>query len=165
MLTKGKIAIVDDEDYERVSQHKWCASEARNGRWYAVTRLPRTITHIPGRKIYLHRFLVGDDVDRIDHRNDDGLDCRRQNLRIATRSQNGMNRGKQRDNTSGFKGVVKHRSQRGVRDRWIAQTKVSGRRIYIGVYDTPEEAAAAYDAAIVNLHKDFAKPNFQRQSQ
>src|ERR1700682_4865979 len=63
-LTKGKVALVDDEDYERVSQFKWCASQSRH-QWYALRRLKGTGQ--PGRKQKLHQFILG--VQFADHRN------------------------------------------------------------------------------------------------
>lgn len=88
----------------------------------------------------------------IDHRNGDGTDNRLSNLRSCSQAQNLQNRGRQKNNTSGFKGVVFH-PQSG---KWRARIKSNGKHYSLGLYGTKEEAHAAYLAGATRLHGDFA---------
>jgi hypothetical protein len=88
----------------------------------------------------------------VDHINGVRNDNRFSNLRDATSSQNGCNARLYRNNKSGLKGAILNRP-----GRWIAQIQKGGRKIYLGVFDTPEEAHAAYCAAAERLHGDFAR--------
>lgn len=144
-LTQGKVALVDDEDYERVSAYKWQANKGSAGYWYG-----HNDTH--GQ---LHRFVVNAPRElMVDHKNGDGLDCRRENLRLATNAQNQYNAKLRVDNKSGFRGV--HWDG----NRWIAQIKSQGRPIYLGRFNTPEAAARAYDTKARELRGEFARTNF-----
>lgn len=89
--------------------------------------------------------------DKIDHINGNREDNRIFNLRECTMSQNAMNTGAHRDNTSGFKGVTRNHN------RWMANIKKDGVATYLGTFDTPEEAHAAYAAAAVRVHGQFAR--------
>lgn len=89
--------------------------------------------------------------ETIDHINGEKSDNRIANLREASRSQNQQNRPKQKNNTSGFKGVTRHRSG------WMAKIKLNGKTHYVGLYSTPELASVAYDVAAKTMHGDFAR--------
>jgi hypothetical protein len=150
-LTHGKIAIIDDEDIGLMNLG-WFAMKPTTGAharktWYAV----RTI---PGGTAYLHREVLGivDSTVHVDHRNGDGLDCQRQNLREASPSQNGMNRGKPATNSSGFKGVNWHKKS----GKWRTTLKNK----HLGLFLNPEDAAHAYDEAAIKDCGEFAKLNF-----
>jgi hypothetical protein len=115
----------------------------------------------------LHHAVLG--VSRkthVDHKNNNGLDCRRENLRLANRTENGANRDKfvgrpGRKFTSRYKGVVdrsKHLAANA--DPWLARIRVDGRLIHIGRFATEEEAARAYDAAAIQHFGEFARLNF-----
>lgn len=146
-LTRGMVALVDDEDFERVSQHKWAASPNGN-RWYGQTNVKRPDgSHTTMR---LHRFVLRLPPGRlpeVDHENHDGLDCRKENLRQLTRSQNAQNqRGAHRDSLTGVRGVSFDK-------RWgrYKVVVITGRRsIYLGSYPT---IAAAEQAAIAGRRK------------
>jgi len=151
-LTRGQCALVDDADFETVvSAGKWQAAPGCNT-FYArhAYRRDGKVRHV-----HMHTLLLMS--LGVDHIDGNGLDNRRQNLRPATGSQNAMNRATPRDNTSGFKGVHRNRL------RWQAQIKAGGRRISLGTFDTPEEAARAYDAAALHHFGAFARPNFPQE--
>lgn len=155
-LTQGKVALVDDEDFERVSQFNWSAQLTRNNRWYAARNVRRNGE--PGLEL-MHRAIMGleyGDPRQVDHRDRvNTLDNRKCNLRVATRPQNSRNIGVPKHNTSGFKGV----SWRERDDKWGANIKVNGVQRYLGSFTTRELAAAAYDTAAIELHGEFACTN------
>jgi len=153
-LTRGKFALVDDEDYDWLMQWKWNYHSDGYATRMSGGRLNR-------QKILMHRVIMNaPDNTEVDHINDegqtDGLDNRRRNLRICLHSENQRNRGKQQNNTSGFKGVSYH--VRG--KRWYAQIQVNSKKIHVGYYDTPEEAARAYDKAAKQYFGEFTWLNF-----
>ena len=144
-LTKGRIALVDDEDYERVSSYKWSLQNTN----YAASC-------IDGKKTLLHRFILDVSQEQtIDHKNRDGLDCRRENLRLCTHSQNQHNRPAQRNNSTGYKGVRWNKTNK----RYAANISVDGHRIHLGYFDSPEDAAYAYDQAALQHYGEFAWTN------
>lgn len=103
------------------------------------------------------REIVGlkrGDKREVDHWSLDTLDNRKENLRIATRSQNNCNRGMRKDNTSGFKGVTRHRFKSGY---WIAQIMHHGKGYNLGHFPTKEQAAQAYREAALRMHGEFAR--------
>jgi hypothetical protein len=91
----------------------------------------------------------------VDHRNGDSLDNRRKNLRICTRSENQWNRLPSSRNRTGYKGVKRQTKS----PRWMARITVRWREIYLGTFDTPEEAARAYDASARHFFGPFARLN------
>lgn len=159
-LTKGYTAIVDDEDYERFGGFKWCASKGVADRTYYAVRAT-TGPHPTRKTIRLHRAILGAPAGtQVDHVNRDGLDNRRANLRLATRSQNRANSEKRIDGlASRFKGVCWERS----RGRWMARIGVDGRKRHLGYFDDEEQAARAYDRAARAQWGEFARPNFPQE--
>ena len=153
-LTKGKFAIVDAADYEWLSQRKWSASPGGKT-WYA-----RCSGHKPDGKwttVAMHRLILGVESGvRVYHKNGNGLDNRRDNLRIATQQQNQFNRGLQITNTSGYKGVSWDKA----RGKWRVSFVVDKRLQFGGYFDNPEEAARAYDEAARKHYGEFARLNF-----
>jgi hypothetical protein len=149
-LTQGKVALVDDEDFEYLMQWVWSASR-NTGTYYAI-RNDYTGKH---KVIFMHRVILNAPSNTmVDHANRNGLDNRRSNLRLCTSSQNTANSGPRSNNKSGYKGVRKKRG------KWSAETNLLGKRIHIGTFDTPEQAARAYDAEVKKLFGVFAWLNF-----
>ena len=156
-LNHGKVALIDDCDLELISSFNWYAS-FMNGSWYAIN----------GKAEKMHRLIMGvtDPQVRVGHKDLDGLNNQRSNLRIVTRSQINMNRRKQPDTSSTFKGVCFDRS----RQKWQANIMAPktedhrsrrGRYVYLGRYDSELEAATAYDAASMNLFGEYGRVNFE----
>jgi HNH endonuclease len=149
-LTQGKVALVDDADFERVSRYKWSAWWS-GWNWYATTHKPRP-SH---ERIYMHRFIIDAPKGiKVDHKDRDGLNNQRENIRLATNPQNSQNTGLSLANTSGYKGVARFR------EKWQAGIKVNYHRIHLGHFNTAEEAARAYDSKARELFGEFAKTNF-----
>jgi HNH endonuclease/AP2 domain len=123
-----------------------------------VNKVGYRYIHIGGALHLAHRlawiYVYGGQPPRfIDHMNGQKDDNRIKNLRLATKSQNGMNRGAQRNNTSGFKGVYWHKQV----GKWNAYIKLRGRRHSLGLFEDISAAAAAYRAAAHRLHGEFAR--------
>ncbi len=142
-LTQGKVAVVDDVDSD-LAIRDWAAM-ASLYTWYARAG-----------SVYLHRVIgsrigiIGD----VDHRDRDGLNCRRENLRAATHAQNMTNRRMQKNNKSGFRGVSRWGKI------WQAHIQANGRQHNLGRFESPDLAARAYDRAARVLHGEFAVLNF-----
>lgn len=148
-LTQDKVALVSDHRYEYLSQFNWYAARYKNT-FYAQRRSGKTT-------LKMHReILKPPDGFDADHRDGDGLNNQDENLRVCTRAENGHNRRKDRDNTSGYKGVSWHKGQ----EKWNASIRVNGKGIHIGSFDDKELAARAYDRAALELHGEYAKTNF-----
>lgn len=152
-LTKGYAALIDNEDYERVSRYKWCVSvtNRRTMRVYALRRKPGSGN--PG-QILLHREIMDapDGID-VDHINGNTLDCRKENMRLATRSQNLANN-RRKIGISGFRGVTPANQKHG----WTVLIRAK----YYGTFDTPEEAARRYDEIATGIWGEFARLNFPK---
>lgn len=155
-LTQGKVALVDAADYAWLTQWKWHAYYSPGKRSFYVGRLIPSEIGPRQFPLKMHREILGlkrGDARVGDHINGNGLDNRRSNLRIATPQQNQCNRGKQRNNTTGFKGVYYNKKC----DKFAAAIRANKKLHYLGLFSTAEGAHAAYCAAADRLHGDFAK--------
>jgi len=154
-LTKGKYAIVDPQDYNRLSKYNWHAVIAPNTCYAArsqTCKLTGQSTKIP-----MHRSIIPIPENMLcDHINHIGLDNRRANLRPATAAQNSWNRKKQSKPTSSkYKGVYQT-----ISNTWSAKITVLGKRIHLGTFKTETAAARAYDSAAKTHFGPFAYTNF-----
>ncbi len=150
-LGGGAEAIIDVADIGLVSGRNWHIARG-NGCDYA-----RANCKLPSGKwgqVKLHRVLMrpAPECD-VDHINGDGLDNRRCNLRIATRSQNNMNARIRADNKSGHRGVF----WRADRKRWMAYINANGKRQYLGHFKEKDDAKAAHARAAVELFGEFRR--------
>jgi hypothetical protein len=149
-LTQGKEAIVDDEDFEWLSQYNWYFNDGYACREIRVAKKRLGYTR-------MHRDIMGNPVRRmVDHANRNGLDNRRCNLRLATKGQNNANAAKRDSVHSQFKGVSKCN---GRKKPWIARASLSGKPRTIGFFATEEEAAIAYNVAAQLFYGEFARLN------
>jgi hypothetical protein len=152
-LSQGQYAIVDETDYEWLMQWKWFAYREKNG-FYAN----RNCRGEDGKKYVLamHRVILGmekGDGRNGDHFNTVTLDNRRDNLRDASKSQNGMNRDAPANNSSGIKDLYFHRANR----MWVARIVAEGKTIFLGSRRIKEEAAALLPEGIKKHHGEFAR--------
>lgn len=165
-LTQGKFALVDEADWPRLRQHSWFAMKDQNKRdcYYARAKIKR-------RSVSLHRFILGvtDAEVRVDHINNDTLDCRRSNLRRADKWQSAQNRRswtsrkRTHQHHSPFKGVyARVRKNNTVLVGWRSVIKARKIAHELGTFPTQEEAARAYDRKALELHGEYANLNFPR---
>jgi len=153
-LTQGKVALVDDADYERINRHQWYTF--RTGRhWYAARQSPT----VGGNRhtIYMAReIMVAQSDEWVDHKNNEAtLDNRHSNLRICTNSQNQANSKKRAGCSSKHKGVSWNKGT----NKWMAYIKVHSKRIYLGLFDDEDDAGRAYSVAAFKHFGEFARTN------
>lgn len=156
-LGRGYIAIVNSDTFDRLKlgRFRWRANVHKRARKvYAIAS-------VGGSPVALHRFIVEAPAGQmVDHEDNDGLNNRDNNIRVATPAQNRANSRKARDNSSGFKGVSWSPTSR----KWVAQLWHNGKRHYLGVYAHKERAARAHDRKAIELHGEFAGLNFPKHS-
>ncbi len=155
-LTQGLFALVDGEDLERISEHKWYANKIGNT-YYAMRNTSKQKDK--ERMVLMHREVLGlsyGDKRLSDHKNCNGLDNRKQNLRLCTHSQNHQNQKKKINTNNKYKGT----SWQNRRKKWRARIQFNRKEIHLGCFDDEIEAAKAYDKAAKELFGEFAKTNF-----
>ncbi len=149
LLTQDRYALVDDEDFEVLNKYKWSYSSAGKG----------YVQRYPG--ILMHRVVLNAQKnEEIDHKNGDGLDNRKLNLRKCTHAQNLRNRRRQKNNTSGYIGVSLQRKRGKKWAKWKAQIHFNQKTITLGFFSFKEEAARKYDEAAKIYFGEFAQLNF-----
>lgn len=150
-------ALVDDADFDELNKFKWYALQTKEkGQYYAARHTPK----INGKRnlVFMHRSLLNPPIEmETDHVNRNKLDNRRENLRVATRSQNSQNRRKMGNSKMSYKGIYLSRENR--RNKWGATIRVNGKFKHLGYYFTDKEASFAYDKAAQKYHKEFALTN------
>ncbi len=150
-LTKGQSAIVDDIDYEYLNQFKWCTLEVENT-CYAI-RMSPMIKGVRGKMILMHREILNTPFNmKTDHRDRNGLNNQRQNLRICTHRDNMRNIGPK--NGRQYIGTKKNKNQWQYRFRGN-----DGRSICCGRFKTEKEAAIAYNKAVLEYGNPFIQIN------
>lgn len=157
-LTQGKVALVDDEDFEELNKYKWCAHN-EGGRTYATGYNKESFRNYKHPK--MHRVIMkplnGEDIDHVDG---DGLNNQRNNLRTCTHQQNLMNSRKRKGCSSIFKGVTWHKKLH----KWRAYIVLNSKQIALGCYSFEEDAARAYDKKALELFGDFALLNCAKRN-
>lgn len=149
-MTHGEVVLVDDEDYERVNQYKWHSAK-RNCTTYADCQIRNENGKLVS--ILMHRLIMGTPKGmQTDHINGNGLDNRKQNLRIASPAENSKNRQ--------VRGKMKGFSFKKTTDSFFAYINVNSKRINLGYFTSEIAAACAYDYAAKKYHKEFACLNF-----
>ena len=154
-LGEGLYTIVDLSDYYLLNNFRWSAKRDRRN-IYAVRFLNEPLKQAT--IVSLHRIILNSPPNLlVDHKNGHTLDNRRENLRLATRSQNVHNKCKTQSKTSSkFIGVSLEKR----RGRWDVRIRHEGKQIWIGTFDNEIDAARAYDEAAKKYHGEFARLNF-----
>jgi len=148
-LTQGKIALVDDEDFDRLNQFKWCT--LKNGNVFYATRNIR----INKKQITIYMqwdILNGKYIDHIDN---NGLNNQRINLRFCTNSQNQMNKRKRKNTSSIYKGVYFNKRDK----KWMSYINIKHKFIFIGYFNLESDAAKSYNQKAIELFGEFARVN------
>jgi HNH endonuclease/AP2 domain len=141
-------ASVDDDVFDELSRTTWGLYTSWNGRFYA-----RGSTKSGRNGQFMHRVLTCAPRGlQVDHMDGNGLNNVMSNLRLCTAEENQWNKGPTMSNTSGFRGVCRQKG-----GKWQAQIRIgAGRRLYLGTFDTPEQASASYEAYASRFHGEFA---------
>ncbi len=144
-LTKGYIALVDDEDYERVNQYKWYAKTHKKKNTVYAGHVFRDKNKRKEKQ--LHRFILNltDSKVLVDHVDRNGLNNQKYNLRTCTKAQNAKNIGILPTNTSGYTGIHFDKCS----NKWRAGMKINNKRIYIGIFTDKKDAIIAYNNAVI----------------
>lgn len=149
-LTRGAVAIIDSADAPLVAPHRWQLNSAKGRPDYASTAVGRKM-------VYLHRLILGAGPDEfVDHIDRNTLNCRRENLRLATPQQNMANVSRRSTSTSPYKGVARRVDGKA----WVARIQFNGKGVHLGSFTTAAAAARAYDRAAVYYFGEFAGLNF-----
>jgi hypothetical protein len=149
--------ILDREDYYKFGNIKWALGGRKNN-FYAIGGIRNKDGELE--KVSLHRLILNPPENKlVDHRNGNGLDNRRENLRLATHAQNMLNRRKQKNTSSKFIGVYFDKQT----GKWRAKIKVNSKTMHIGRFDSELQAALAYDRTAKLYHGEFSKFNFPKE--
>lgn len=153
-LSQGKVTIVDIKDFQYLNQFKWHGfQDPKNGIFYVARNIWKNNKRTT---ISIHREIMKSPKNMdVDHINGDGLDNRRCNLRICFHYQNMINRGKNINNTSGYKGVFWHKKIK----KWQSRIVKKYKPIHLGYFNSKEEAALAYNKGAIKYFRGFAQLN------
>lgn len=143
--------FIDGEDFDKVKNYHWSIQKSKNSVYARTT--------IKGKSINMHRLLFGFPKSMLDHKNGNGLDNRRENIRKCTIGENGMNRKKQLCVSSVYKGV----SQRKESKKYEVSIKLNGKTIHLGTFTNEHDAGEVYNKKAVELFGEFARLNIIRR--
>lgn len=146
-IADGRFALVDADLGQEMLRYSWSGGGSKGQ--YAHTP-------VGGKMIYLHHMVLPG--CRVDHKNGNTLDCRRDNLRPSTQAQNARNM-RRKSKATPYKGICSNPPG------WAAQIRENGKKVHLGQFKTPEEAARAYDEAARRIHGEFACVNFPREGE
>lgn len=153
-LTQGKVALVDDEDYDYLMQWKWNVTNPYKNIWYA--RRTVNLGNNRYKTILMHRVILNIDNNALcDHKDHDGLNNQKDNLRSCTEKENMVNR-RSCHKTSIYLGVHFYKKK-----YIVASITVNCETIYLGTFKEEKDAAIAYDKAALKYHGEFANLNFK----
>lgn len=149
-LTQGYFALIDDEDFDRVNKFNWKVILDIHTNYASISE--------KGNQILLHRFILNlsNKLIEVDHKDRNGLNNQKYNLRSCTRAQNSVNRIITSRNSSGYKGVHYHKQAM----KWQARITLDKKIYSLGLFNNPIDAAKAYDVAAKRHFKEFACLNF-----
>ncbi len=154
-LSQNKFALIDDEDLGVVSLFKWCVRK-RDNILYAHTWI-----NLNGKdtSLKMHRLIMNAKPDKdLDHKDGDGLNNQKHNLRFCTVAQNAMNKFGNKNSSSQYKGVSWSKRNK----NWVASIQTNHKSIYLGSFKSEIEAAQAYDTKAIELFGEFAKINLEQ---
>jgi hypothetical protein len=153
-LTKGKVALVDDDVFEFLNQWKWFYSKGPEDRTGYAIRFDKNGKH--NKSISMHRVIMNTPPNlEVDHRDRDGCNNQRLNMRNCSHFQNVRNRSIQKDNSSGYKGVSWDKKCK----KWRVQIRIDGRKVWLGLFSSIQDASRIYDQAAIRFHGEFANIN------
>ncbi len=150
-LTKGKIALVDDEDFEYLNQWKWHVNH--NG--YAIRQLSKKESPNIRQRLFMHHAILPRNDLVIDHIDGNKVNNQKSNLRYASVLNNTRNQTIRKDSSCGYKGVYFSLQK----NKWHARIKTSTKRLHLGFFDSSKEAAKAYNQAAIKYFGQFANLN------
>jgi len=146
-LTQGMVALIDDEDFEKVSQYNWSLVTGRNT-YYAEQKKRVKFRH-------LHRFIMNTPADmQVDHKDGNGLNCQKYNMRNCTATENSQNQVHRKPNKTGYTGVHCR-----AKNKYYSCIRYKTILYHLGVFNTAEKAAVAYNTKAKELYGEYAKQN------
>ena len=147
-LTQGKVALVDDEDFKWLNQHNWYIL---NG-----TYTEYAVREVNNKCLIMHRLIMKTPNNLIvDHKNHNGLDNQKHNMRNVTKGQNNQHRINHKINASVYKGISINRNT----GKWVVRISIDNERLCLGSFEVEEQAALIYNLAALKYHGEFAYLN------